>query len=68
MDVQLRGKMKGTEAARRIWQELGLPVGFSTAYSDEKALEEASASMPGLKPRQVTRAGQADQVTPCRFL
>jgi chemotaxis response regulator CheB len=46
MDIQLAGKMRGTEAGEALWTQLGVPIVYATAYSDEKTLAEARASMP----------------------
>lgn len=41
MDIHLRGKMDGVEAAEEIWRGFSIPVIFLTAYSDEKTLKRA---------------------------
>jgi signal transduction histidine kinase len=46
MDIRLRGEMDGTEAADRIRRQLGLPVVYLTAYSDEATLQRAQVSEP----------------------
>jgi chemotaxis response regulator CheB len=46
MDIQLAGKMTGTEAGAALWTQLGVPIVYATAYSDEKTLAESRASMP----------------------
>lgn len=46
MDIQLAGPMKGTEAARLLWEERQIPIVFLTAYSDESTVSEAKSSMP----------------------
>src|SRR6185295_12398617 len=46
MDVMLRGKMDGIEAARVIHQRHRIPIIFLTAYSDEPTLERAKAAEP----------------------
>lgn len=46
MDITLRGEMSGIEAAARIKADLGIPVIFLTAHSDESTLEKAKVSEP----------------------
>ena len=46
MDVQLKGKMDGTEAARQIRVSCGLPVIFLTGHSDEGVIKRAKESEP----------------------
>ncbi|MCG6551952.1 MAG: response regulator [Candidatus Magnetominusculus sp. LBB02] len=46
MDIVLRGKMDGIEAARQIKDRLGIPVIYLTAYSDDKILEKAEITEP----------------------
>ena len=47
MDIQLRGKMNGIEAAKLIHEDFAVPVIFATAYGDEahitQALQDADA-------------------------
>lgn len=43
MDVRLKGKMTGIEAAQIIYDRLNIPVIYLTAYGDEATLKEASA-------------------------
>ena len=47
MDIKLRGKMNGIEAAQQIHQKHAVPVVFATAYGDEdhisKAIQDADA-------------------------
>jgi diguanylate cyclase (GGDEF)-like protein/PAS domain S-box-containing protein len=46
MDIMLAGSMDGIEAARQIRLQLGIPVIFLTAYTDEKTLERAKEVEP----------------------
>lgn len=46
MDIMLKGDMSGIEAAMVIGGELGLPVIFLTAYSDEATLNKARIAEP----------------------
>jgi len=46
MDVGLAGKMKGTEAARRLWERFEVPLIFLTAHTDQETLAAAQPSMP----------------------
>ena len=41
MDIQLRDRMDGIEAAEQIHTRFGIPVVFLSAYSDQKLLERA---------------------------
>jgi len=46
MDIMLKGPMNGIQAAHQVRVELGLPVIFLTANSDEAVLEKAKVSEP----------------------
>jgi len=46
MDISLKGKMDGIEAAERLNSELQVPVVFLTANDKEEALERAKLVMP----------------------
>lgn len=46
MDIVLRGKMNGIEAAGRIHSELNIPIIYLTAYADEKILQQAKLTEP----------------------
>jgi diguanylate cyclase (GGDEF)-like protein/PAS domain S-box-containing protein len=46
MDIVLKGEMDGIAAARKIWEELGVPVVYLTAYADETTLERAKVTKP----------------------
>ena len=46
MDIRLRGKMDGIEAAEIIRKNMFLPVIYLTAYSDEKTLQRAKITEP----------------------
>ncbi|MEW6755273.1 MAG: response regulator [Candidatus Latescibacterota bacterium] len=53
MDIQLGGGMDGVEAAARIRSEVGVPVIYLTAYSDDTTLGRAKNAEPSgyiLKP------------------
>jgi signal transduction histidine kinase len=55
MDIHLKGKMDGIQAAERIKSTLGTPVIYITAYSDETTLSRAKVTEPFgyiLKPFQ----------------
>lgn len=55
MDIQLKGKMDGIEAASRIRSDSVIPIIFLTAHADEEKLERAKATLPFgylLKPVQ----------------
>ncbi len=46
MDIQLRGKMNGIEAARQIYTQFDVPVVYLTANADESTLEQAKVTGP----------------------
>jgi diguanylate cyclase (GGDEF)-like protein/PAS domain S-box-containing protein len=46
MDINLEGAMDGTEAALRIRSRLHIPVVFLTAYTEDRILDRAEASVP----------------------
>ena len=46
MDIVLKGKKDGIEAASRISTELNIPVVYLTAYGDEKIIERAKLTGP----------------------
>ncbi len=55
MDIVLKGKMDGIEAAEEIRTQFGIPVVFLTAFADKKRIERAKITMPFgfiLKPFQ----------------
>lgn len=46
MDITLKGKMMGIEAAEQIHDQCGIPVIFLTAHSDTSTVEKALISEP----------------------
>ncbi len=46
MDIALKGKMDGIEAAEWIHASLNIPIIFLTAYSDDKKLQRAKETEP----------------------
>ena len=46
MDIWLSGEMDGIDAAARIRDQLGVPVVYLTAHSDEATLERAKLTEP----------------------
>jgi PAS domain S-box-containing protein len=46
MDIMLRGKMNGIEAAGQIRSAFNIPVIYLTAYADEKIIEDAKLTEP----------------------
>lgn len=44
MDIKLKGKMDGIEAAQRIQENQDIPIIYLTAYSDEDTTERAKAT------------------------
>ena len=53
MDIKLKGRMDGIDAAQELHERLGIPVVFLTAYADDSILARAKRSSPSgyvLKP------------------
>lgn len=46
MDIRLKGKMDGIEAARKITEDLDIPIIYLTAYADRTTLERAKITGP----------------------
>ncbi len=46
MDVMLKGKMDGIEAAAEIYRLLNIPVVYLTAYADDSTFERAKITAP----------------------
>lgn len=46
MDIKLKGKMNGVEAANQIKSSFNIPVVFLTAYDDRQMLEQAKQATP----------------------
>jgi CheY-like chemotaxis protein len=46
MDIMLKGKMDGIEAASQIRSCYNIPIIYLTAYADEKILERAKITEP----------------------
>lgn len=46
MDIVIKGHMDGIDAAERIREQLGVPVIYVTAYTDDKTLERARVTEP----------------------
>lgn len=46
MDIRLKGKMDGIEAAEEIRRRFGIPVIYLTAYFDENTVERAKITEP----------------------
>jgi two-component system, response regulator PdtaR len=46
MDIMLRGKTEGTEAALEIHRRFHIPIIFLTAYTDEKTIMKAKLAEP----------------------
>jgi diguanylate cyclase (GGDEF)-like protein/PAS domain S-box-containing protein len=44
MDIRLKGKMDGIEAAHQIWEQFEIPTVYLTGYSDKTTLEKALSS------------------------
>ena len=57
MDIMLKGKMNGIEAAREIYTKFDVPVVYLTANTDENTLEQAKVTGPFgyiIKPFSIT--------------
>ncbi|RXK00239.1 signal transduction protein [Arcobacter sp. CECT 8986] len=46
MDINLKGDVSGTTAAKQIWQYYKVPIIFLTSYSDEKTIKKAIECEP----------------------
>ncbi len=46
MDIVLKGEVDGINAADTIWESLGIPVVYLTAYTDERTLQRAKMTEP----------------------
>ena len=46
MDIVMPGRMNGIEAAKQIYEELGIPVVFVTSYADDAIIEKAKEARP----------------------
>jgi PAS domain S-box-containing protein len=46
MDIQLKGKPDGIEAAEKIWQTLQIPIIYVTGHSDQSTVDRANATAP----------------------
>ena len=46
MDINLKGKESGIEAAKQIWQKHKIPIIFLTSYSDDMTVKNAMQSEP----------------------
>ncbi|HTX99658.1 MAG TPA: response regulator [Bacteroidota bacterium] len=70
MDVRLKGRPDGMEAAQRIREMGGPPVVFATAYSDKDTLMQARAARPYgyiLKPFQDDAIRATIEIAVCRW-
>ena len=46
MDIMLKGKMTGTDAAIKVLEKRNIPLIFLTAYSDDNTISKAKLSQP----------------------
>ncbi len=46
MDIRLSGEIDGTEATRQIYNTLGIPIVYLTAYADEQTLSRIKSTNP----------------------
>ena len=46
MDIRLKGKIDGIQAAEQIWEHLSIPVIYVTGHSDQSTLERAKITAP----------------------
>jgi chemotaxis response regulator CheB len=44
MDIYLAGRLTGVEAARRIWEQLQIPIVYITAFADLETLDEVKTT------------------------
>ncbi len=69
MDILLRGKMDGIQAAEEIRKDLSIPVIYLTAYADKEKLQRAKATQPFgyiLKPFESRELHAAIEIALCR--
>jgi transcriptional regulator with GAF, ATPase, and Fis domain/AmiR/NasT family two-component response regulator len=55
MDIKIKGKMDGVEAAKIIWSRFAIPIVFTTAYLGKQRIENSKITAPFghvLKPIQ----------------
>ncbi len=60
MDIRIKGRMDGVEAANSIWSKFGIPVIFSIAYLDKDKIDWFKIALPFeyvLKPIQENDLG-----------
>lgn len=46
MDIRLEGEMDGIQAAQQIWNELQIPIIYTTGYSDKATIDRATETEP----------------------
>ena len=46
MDISLRGRINGVEAARQLWFDLKIPVIYTTGAADQETFERAKSTEP----------------------
>ncbi len=46
MDIKLKGKMDGIQAAKKILEQYDMPIIYLTAYGDDKTLQRAKITEP----------------------
>ena len=46
MDIMLQGDMNGIDAARKIYEQMDIPIVYLTAYADENTLQRAKETAP----------------------
>src|SRR5512136_2898704 len=46
MDIVMPGKMNGIEAAKQIYEEMGIPCVFVTSYADDAIIQKAKEARP----------------------
>ncbi len=69
MDILLRGKMDGIQAAEEIRKDLSIPVIYLTAYADKEKLQRAKATQPFgyiLKPFESRELHAAIEIALCK--
>ncbi|GEM_PF-2691749 len=69
MDIMLKGKMDGIEAAKQIHYSLDIPIVYLTAYSDDEKLARAKDTQPFgyvLKPFEDKELKTAVEISLCK--
>ncbi len=70
MDIRLKGKIDGIQAAQQIWEEADIPIIYATGHSDQSTLQRATQTAPFgylLKPIEEKELYVAIETALCRY-